>query len=115
MELPAVDVDRLQDLSAGDVEFLQELVDMYIEDAENLLIELQTALRRAEPDELARTAHKLKGSSANMGANRVSETAKALEQLGKSEQFEDADRLMAHLESEIGFAKKAFQGLLVRS
>lgn len=115
MELPAVDVDRLQDLSAGDVEFLQELVEMYIEDAENLLAELQGALSRAEPDEFARTAHKLKGSSANMGAVRISEMAKTLEELGKSERIEDANQLMGHLETEIGSAKKVFQGLLVRS
>ncbi len=112
MQTPTVDFERLEDLTAGDPEFLQELVDMYLEDAQALLQDLQSALAKASAEDVGRTAHKLKGSSANMGAQRISHLATELEEAGRSASLGNAPQLVMTLENELGSVKVAFQRLL---
>ena len=77
-----IDLERIHDATGGDEEFLAELVEIFLEDAELRLEEIRGAVEAADPTELRKTAHKLKGSSANMGANGLMGLAKTLEDMG---------------------------------
>lgn len=98
MDRLVIDRARLEDASGGDAEFLRELVDIYLEDAEVRLSELKEALISADSDSFGRTAHQLKGSSANMGAVSVSDWAKQLEQAGKTDGLAKAADMLPELE-----------------
>lgn len=101
MNDPVIDRARIEDCTGGDEEFLRELVDIYLADADQRLEELKEALMSADEEAFKRVAHMLKGSSANMGAVSVSNCAKELEQLGRSHQLGPAADLMTSLEVEM--------------
>lgn len=96
-----IDMDRINDAADGDVEFLRELVGVYLEDASEKLNELQQAIERSDAHRLGRTAHQLKGSSANMGAIHVSQIAKEIEMLGKANNIAGAKVLVEGLKVEL--------------
>jgi HPt (histidine-containing phosphotransfer) domain-containing protein len=107
MEVPVLDRARLEDASAGDEEFLRELVDIYVEDAEERLAEIKEALISADEEALGRTAHQLKGSSANMGVVCVADHAKKMEDLAREHAIADAAEILPSLEHELGRARAA--------
>lgn len=109
MEVPVLDRARLEDASAGDEEFLRELVDIYVEDAEERLAEIKEALISADEDALGRTAHQLKGSSANMGVVSVADHAKKLEDLAREHAISDAAEVLPSLEHEFARARAALR------
>ena len=63
---PPVDAQRISDMTAGDFEFLESLVGIYVENAGELTERLQAAVDAVDPIELERAAHALKGASLNM-------------------------------------------------
>lgn len=96
-----VDMDRIWDATGGDQEFLKELVEVFLDDAQLRIEELKTAVESRDGRELSRTAHKLKGSSANLGANGLWDLAKELEHLSAAGSISSAEPLMAALEHEL--------------
>lgn len=71
--------DRLLDLAGGDAEFVDELIDTYLEDAPDQLVAMETAASAGALDDLVRPAHTLKSSSANMGATALADLCRSLE------------------------------------
>ena len=79
---PALDAtafERLLDITGGDLEFLDELVDTYLDDAETQLAALRQAVTDDDATAIMRPAHTLKSSSANVGAMAVSDLCRDLE------------------------------------
>ncbi len=77
---------------------LQEVIQMYFDEAPVHLRGLHAALESASPAELGRIAHAFKSASFNVGAKRLGETCKRLEKLGKAEQMEGAAELVATID-----------------
>lgn len=75
----AVDFTRIQETSDGDLPFEQELIDMYVEDAQNHLDSIFQLLTSADFPQIKQVAHTLKGSSANIGALKIANTAASIE------------------------------------
>lgn len=67
-----------------DPEFVDELVDAYLEDAPSQVAAIRAAVDGDDPVALVRPAHTLKGSSQNLGASRVAELSRTLEERGRS-------------------------------
>jgi PAS domain S-box-containing protein len=92
-----IDTERftvLRDLDAGDGELISMLVGEYLNDGIQLLATLREALAEGDPQIVERTAHTLKGSSANLGAVRVAEICGRLEALGRAGALGTAPRLV---------------------
>ena len=70
---------HLVDITGGDLEFVDELVDTYLEDAEVQLKAMQEAATGGDAAALVRPAHSLKSSSANVGATHLMEACRSLE------------------------------------
>lgn len=85
-----VDLSRLEDITGGDEETIAMLIGLFIDDSSNCIAQLEAALVQNDTGELRRHAHSLKGAAANMGANSLSEQAKALEDLAKENLFATA-------------------------
>lgn len=96
-----IDLDRIQDATGGDAEFMRELVGIFLEDAQLRIQELHRALIAGDPSEFGKTAHKLKGSSANLGAVGICSLAKTLEDLGRQQRLEGAPPVLQGLEAEL--------------
>jgi HPt (histidine-containing phosphotransfer) domain-containing protein len=67
----------------GDTELLKELAQLFLEEYPRLLAELRAAHESGDADLVERTAHGLKGSIANFGAQQAVEAALRIEQLGR--------------------------------
>ena len=86
----------LLEMTGGDLEFVDELVDTYIADGESQIAALQVAVADASVDGLIRPAHSLKSSSLNIGALALGELARGLEEAARAGGLPDAgDRVDA--------------------
>jgi HPt (histidine-containing phosphotransfer) domain-containing protein len=76
-----IDLDCLHQISEGDIDFEQELLNVYLEDAQLHLEHLQRAHAAKDYDQLGREAHYFKGASSNIGALPMQSLAGELEDL----------------------------------
>lgn len=84
MDNEKFDASRLQEMSGGDTGFEQEILGMFFEDSQEMLDAIATKLAEHDFDTIRRTAHSLKGSSANLGALGVQKAAARLEDVAES-------------------------------
>jgi HPt (histidine-containing phosphotransfer) domain-containing protein len=71
---------NLLDMTGGDQAFVDELVDTYLEEGDNLVDALGAAAAAGSVEELIRPAHSLKSSSLNVGALELGELCRSLEE-----------------------------------
>jgi HPt (histidine-containing phosphotransfer) domain-containing protein len=77
------------------VESLQELLDMYFEQAELVIGQIQDAIKSDAPITVEELAHKLVGSSVVCGVTGMVTPLRALEQLGRENLLTNADQFVA--------------------
>jgi HPt (histidine-containing phosphotransfer) domain-containing protein len=63
----------------GNKKLAFKVLSLYVENAEKLLQEMNKKFEQKFWEELSRTAHSLKGSSLNVGANKLAKSAFGLE------------------------------------
>ena len=97
-----VDLSRIQETSDGDIEFEQELIEMYLEDARDHLESLEKHISGNDLTSVKQLAHTIKGSSANIGATAMQNVAFEIE---KAAAKEDS----AAMQTLVGEIKTTFQ------
>ena len=75
---------NLVEITGGDLAFVDDLVDTYLEDGAQLIEELRDAAGRGDLAALVRPAHSLKSSSLNLGAMALGERCRTLEEAARS-------------------------------
>ncbi len=75
---------NLLEITGGDLAFVDELVDTYLEDGAAQLEALTDGLASGEPQALVRSAHSLKSSSLNVGALALGELCRDLEEAART-------------------------------
>jgi PAS domain S-box-containing protein len=97
-DLPApLDVAKLREITDGDAEFTNELLDTFLASAAESLDEMNQMLVKDDRQQLARAAHKLKGAAANIHAVEVARVAAQVEHEAAS----GAQDLVAALTAEL--------------
>lgn len=82
----AIDADafaRLLEITGGEIEFVDELVETYLDDGTQTVEQLREAAARGAIEDLVRPAHSLKSSSVNVGALQLGEQCRALEEAAR--------------------------------
>ena len=97
-----------------DEELVSELFRMYLNEARQLLEKIEAAIRDERPEDLERSAHSLKGMSANLSAVRVQITASMLEDMGESRKMLNAGPLLENLRDSLEKTETYIQGYLNR-
>jgi HPt (histidine-containing phosphotransfer) domain-containing protein len=82
--------DRLLDMAGGDREFVDDLVDTYLEDGAAHVEGLRAAAAADDAAAIVRPAHTLKSSSATVGALRLADLCRQLEADGRAGTVPDA-------------------------
>jgi signal transduction histidine kinase/DNA-binding response OmpR family regulator/HPt (histidine-containing phosphotransfer) domain-containing protein len=95
---PAYDLKSALSRVMGDVSFLKMMLTEFRCKKEHYLRQCAAAIAARDPAGLASQAHGLKGVSANLGLNQISETAQVLEQIGHQRNLSSAPILMEKLE-----------------
>jgi HPt (histidine-containing phosphotransfer) domain-containing protein len=78
-ELDLAALRNLQSMVGGEFEYLEELIDSFLEDAPKLIAELQRYVDEGDADGVRRIAHSLKSNGADFGATHFAELCKQLE------------------------------------
>jgi HPt (histidine-containing phosphotransfer) domain-containing protein len=107
-------IDRLLEMTGGDPEFLDELVQTYLEDAVVQLESMWAAADAGSAEDMVRPAHSLKSNSASMGAERLSEQCRALEADARSGTVARAKERVAEATAEFERVRSDLEGLRAR-
>jgi PAS domain S-box-containing protein len=103
----------LQGPEDGDI--VAELVEIFHRETAPRLDRLDAAVRGEDSEVLMREAHGLKGTAASIGANRLSQIAKSMEDGGRAGSTLGADRLLRDLREEYGRVTVALRERMDRS
>ncbi len=87
----------LRDIAGDDVEFIDELVDSFLQDTGETLNSLEESIGCDDLKAVAKLAHRLKGSSGTMGAESIRYLCEQLEQCIAQGSLSGADALVAHM------------------
>ena len=109
MELDMIVYEELKEATGAD--FIDELVDTYLEDAPRLLQELKSSAETQDAEMFRRAAHSLKSNSATFGANRLSGMARELEILAKDEKLSEAATRLPANEEALHLVEAELKGL----
>jgi HPt (histidine-containing phosphotransfer) domain-containing protein len=92
-------LEQLQELVDGDdTSFLLDLFESYLSTARE---SIETLRHELDQDVLRRAAHTLKGSSLNVGASRVADLCKTLEQQLRAAQPDDLPGQVERIEARV--------------
>ncbi len=109
--IPVIDsvaLDALRDLQEeGEPDFLSELIEMFMEDAELRLVSLREAIRQANASEVEKQAHALTGSCLNFGARPMAEICEEFQSVGGSGALVNASNLVDRLNVEYSRVRAA--------
>lgn len=95
-----IDLDSVLERIGGDESFLQELLDIYIEDFVEKFVQLEQAIAQSDFNNIKEIGHSLKGSSGNLSLNGLHETAYGIELSGGESNIEQAKLLFIRLKEE---------------
>ncbi|MBZ5578960.1 MAG: response regulator [Acidobacteriia bacterium] len=115
-QLRALDKDRireLQELTCGDDVLMQELIDLFLSSAPEMLGQMRHAAEDEDTAALRRAAHTLKGSSGQMGALRMQEICGIIEGLTSTGSLVGVDLLLTEL--SVGFERAVGELRLLRT
>ena len=94
-------------MTGGDLAFVDELVDTYIEEGERLVDALRVAAAAGTPDALVMPAHSLKSSSLNLGALELGDQCRDLEAMARAGTVSDARDRVEVIGTSFGRARGA--------
>jgi signal transduction histidine kinase/DNA-binding response OmpR family regulator len=99
----ALDAGRLETLCSmiGGEQVLGQVVALYLQELPSRVDALRAAVERTEGAALEFAAHRLKGASGTLGANRLARLCEALEEQGRIGSFEGVDGLFADVAQEV--------------
>ena len=92
--MPVIDTTIFNELKLMSGEdFINELIDAFLEDGPNMLNNLQTALEAKDVESFRRNAHSLKTNANTFGATELAAQAKELEYMARENNLDVGDRL----------------------
>jgi signal transduction histidine kinase/DNA-binding response OmpR family regulator/HPt (histidine-containing phosphotransfer) domain-containing protein/PAS domain-containing protein len=104
-------LENLLSMLGGEFVYLVELIDSFLEDAPQLLAELNQYLENGDAAGVHRVAHSLKSNGADFGASTFSDLCKELESVGRSGVLDGAADLVAQILAEYGKVETALKAV----
>lgn len=92
--MPVIDkatFEELKQMSGSD--FINELIDAFLDDAPDMIQNMQTALSTKDVETFRRNAHSLKSNANTFGATELGVLAKELEIMAKENNLDIGNRL----------------------
>jgi HPt (histidine-containing phosphotransfer) domain-containing protein len=83
--------EELKQMSGPD--FINELIDAFLDDAPNMIRQMQAALAAKDVESFRRNAHSLKSNANTFGATHLGMLARELESMGKENNLDIGNRL----------------------
>jgi CheY-like chemotaxis protein/HPt (histidine-containing phosphotransfer) domain-containing protein len=110
-ELDPTALENLLSMLGGEFPYLVELIDSFVQDAPQLLSELDQFIASGDAAGVHRAAHSLKSNGADFGATDFANLCRELEMVGKSGALNGAANLAAQIEAEYGRLEAALSAV----
>lgn len=112
-----VHLEKFIAIVGGDGEFAHELTTLFIESAQQTYADIVAASQRGDRQQVARAAHKLRGSSANIFAESIFSICELLEKQAASQSEIDLQACVRNLEAQLRYTAEELEHavILVRS
>ena len=89
-------------LTGGDIDFLGEIVSLFLQRLPLLMSDLTTAIAERDPEAMQMAAHTLKSSAANFSASATVAVASAIELMSRQQDLSNIDEAWIKLREKIG-------------
>ena len=110
--MPVIDEATFEELKQiSGSEFINELIDTFLEDAPKIIEEMKSALNAGNADAFRRAAHSLKSNAATFGASQLAALAKELETLGKENKLHETGDTLGALKEAYASVRQELEGL----
>jgi HPt (histidine-containing phosphotransfer) domain-containing protein len=109
--MPVIDdttFNELKEMSGAD--FINELIDAFLDDAPNMIAAMQSALSAKDAESFRRNAHSLKSNANTFGAANLGVLAKELEMMGRENKLDVGNKLEV-LKEEFGKVAAELRGM----
>lgn len=114
LKSPGFDAESLWERVDRDLELLRELIAVFEEESPVMLARVAAAVEQGNAEELAKSAHKLKGSVLQFSGRVAAASAQKLEEMGKSGKVDGAAPLVAELRLAIDQLMKSVRAMTAR-
>ncbi len=102
-------IDELKELMEDDFSIL---IETFLTDCESRIVDLKAAILEKNATEIRELAHGLKGSSSNLGADKLSEISSSMEIMGRENNLSNIEQVNSELNIEYQLVKKYFNSLI---
>ncbi len=99
-ESQPLDFEKALERAMGDKDFLKMLIEGFIQELPDQIESIKAAIGGTDALALTEQAHKIKGAAANLSACGISDAAKSLEEIGRSQNIDQADQVLKVLLKE---------------
>ena len=110
-------VDSINNSMIEDLKELMEddfplIIEIFLTDSESRLIGLNKAILESNATEIRELAHGFKGSSSNLGADKLSEISSTMESMGRDNNLSNIEAVNTELNTEYQFVKEYFNSIV---
>ena len=105
-------IEDLRSLNPGDDSFLRDLIQIYLDDSPQCVVDIEQSLAEGDAGRLTRAAHSLKGSSANFGASQLRAVSERIEKLGRQGALGEVPAQIPELKAEFERVKADLKALM---
>ena len=102
-------IEELKDLMEDDFPLL---INTFLEDSSKRLVALKHAIAEDNANEVREIAHGFKGSSANLGAEKLAAISSDLETMGRTDELSEAEGSFTEMNNEYKIILEYFTSLL---
>jgi len=106
-----LDLSKALAQACGDEEFLDEMIQYFIESMPSQIETLHSSIESKDTDALTKQAHTLKGASGNLSADKITAAAFKLEQMGRKGDLTNASQILDELKGEAVRIEKFYEQL----
>ncbi len=110
-----IDWDHALQAVGGSRELLGEIIEIAIGELPHLTRELAAAVQAAKAPEVRRTAHTVKGTVRTFGAEKITELASQIEEMGRNETLQGVEPLLGELQTNVDQFVVALKAYLAKS
>jgi HPt (histidine-containing phosphotransfer) domain-containing protein len=106
-------IESLRQLTPpGEPDVLTEVLQMFLDEVPPRIDRLRNAMTAGNIEEVYRTAHSLKGSAGNIGAERLYGVCKQIDELGRAGNLANLAPFVAALDVEFGKVEEEIHRLI---
>ena len=96
----------------GEVDLVPELIDAFLEEVPGECQDLQALVSAGDITGVRKTAHHMRSSTSNLGANRMTQMCARLEEMARGGSLNGAEAIVSHISREMSEVKASFERYL---